>query len=109
MAKKEVEENSFSRFKQVLLDKITEFLKNSLETFKDNILSKIQEFSIKIEKRILRDLYIIFIMILGTIFLFLSFALFLNSYWEWSYAWSFFSMGILLFILAPLINYFLRK
>lgn len=109
MAKKEVEESSFSRFKEALLTSLTFFLKNSLQTFKESILFKIQDLSIKIEKRILRDLYILFIMILGTIFLFLSFVLFLNSSWGWSYAWSFFSLGIVLFILALIINYFLRK
>lgn len=109
MAKKEVEESGFSKFKQVFLEKITDFLKNSFDTFKDNIISKIQELSIKLEKRILRDLYVIFILILGTFFLCASFILLLNYYFGLHYAWCFFIISILLFILAPIINYLLRK
>jgi len=69
-----------------------------------NVMKNIDNKIIQIEKRIIRKIFSLIVIFIGGLFLIFALFFFLKEYWGWSNAVTFFSIGMIIFVIGLLLK-----
>ena len=106
MPKKTKKESEFKQIiKNVASKKVFDFIKDYIKDFAD----KTQQFFLRLEKRVLHELFASIIFITGIIFLIISIAFLIKEYLRLTTGWSFFIIALILIIISLFVKLFASK